>query len=142
LLEDPLTDAAALTGQYINVEPINAGVRAGAIDTQIEIFGRLCENGQVYCRRALTEFLTEYQDYPLGEFKDMLAAVSYTPKVFLFSYQDVADLGASKRPRAIPVTLIHARPGLLDLDKVARDTPESSFERMLTVGGRSRISGY
>lgn len=142
LLEDPLTDAAALTGQYINVEPINAGVRAGAIDTQIEIFGRLCENGQVYCRRALTEFLTEYQDYPLGEFKDMLAAVSYTPKVFLFSYQDVADLGASKRPRAIPVTLIHARPGLLDLDKVPRDTPESAFERMLTVGGRSRISGY
>jgi hypothetical protein len=142
LLEDPLKDAAALTGQYINIEPISAGVKTAAVDTQIEIFGRLCENGQVYCRHALTEFLTEFRDYPLGEYKDMLAAVSYTPKVFSFTYMDIADLTTAKQKRSIDVTLIHARPGLLDLDKVARDSGEGAFERMLTLGGRSSVSGY
>lgn len=141
LIEDPLRQALQERGRFIEVKPIRGAATKNVIDTQINLFSKYCEAGTVYYRESMTDFLEEYREYPLSEHKDILAALSYAPKIFTFSYEDIPDqrlevVEDDRRRRNI----VHARPGVIT--ETWPEDEDSNIEMMLARSGRSNVTGY
>src|SRR3990167_573214 len=90
LIQYPLEERIKETGQYVRVEPIKAGNRQSK-ENRIRMVSSHFAAKRVYIRESFSDFIREYQDFPLGKHDDLIDAFAYFPRCVRFTYDDIEE---------------------------------------------------
>lgn len=133
LIQYPLEERIRETGHYFPVKPVKA-VASGQAKTKeqrIRMLTTYFQQGRVFLRESMTDFIKEFQDFPLGKHDDLIDSFAYFPRVIRFSYDDLED------PEPLPGTREYE-----DKEDDARAMLERRSELNILLNGRSPITGY